>query len=216
MKRMFGKIEMIFDGVYLITATLLGIFLISSAQSGSARFLSGVMALVLAFGDSFHLLPRMASIYKADQTRYIKALGIGKLITSVTMTIFYLILWQVGLMAFPQVNGQKYTLVIYILAVVRIILCLLPQNKWTEVSPPVSFGILRNIPFLFQGLGVAILYFIGGQFVPSLSAVPFAILISFACYLPVVLYADKNPKIGMLMLPKTCAYLWLLFICLSL
>ena len=40
----------------------------------------------------------------------------------------------------------------------------------------------------------------------SLSFLWIAILISFACYMPVVLFSGRNPKVGMLMLPKSCAY----------
>ena len=31
-------------------------------------------------------------------------------------------------------------------------------------------------------------------------------------YIPVVLWADVNPLIGMLMIPKTCAYVWTVLI----
>ncbi len=34
------------------------------------------------------------------------------------------------------------------------------------------------------------------------------IVISFGFYLPVVLFADVVPLIGMLMIPKTLAYVW--------
>ena len=34
------------------------------------------------------------------------------------------------------------------------------------------------------------------------------IVLSFAFYLPVVLWADAVPLVGMLMIPKTCAYVW--------
>ncbi|HPF18680.1 MAG TPA: hypothetical protein PLY08_03755 [Bacillota bacterium] len=43
-----------------------------------------------------------------------------------------------------------------------------------------------------------------------------AILLSFAFYLPVVLWSNRYPKIGMLMLPKTCTYLWMLVMLLAL
>ena len=33
------------------------------------------------------------------------------------------------------------------------------------------------------------------------------ILVSFAFYLPVILFAHPVPLLGMLMIPKTCAYL---------
>lgn len=36
-----------------------------------------------------------------------------------------------------------------------------------------------------------------------------AILISFGCYIPVTLFSKTKPKAGLLMIPKTCAYMWL-------
>lgn len=36
-----------------------------------------------------------------------------------------------------------------------------------------------------------------------------AILLSFLFYLPVVLWADAVPEVGMFMLPKTCMYIWM-------
>ena len=37
-------------------------------------------------------------------------------------------------------------------------------------------------------------------------------VISFGCYIPVVLFADLVPPVGMLMIPKTCAYVWVVLI----
>ena len=39
-----------------------------------------------------------------------------------------------------------------------------------------------------------------------------AITLSFLFYIPVVLWADTLPMIGMLMIPKTCAYVWTVLI----
>ena len=38
------------------------------------------------------------------------------------------------------------------------------------------------------------------------------IVLSFGFYIPVVLWADVYPIIGMLMIPKTCAYVWTIWI----
>ncbi|MBO5702363.1 MAG: hypothetical protein J6S71_07985, partial [Clostridia bacterium] len=38
------------------------------------------------------------------------------------------------------------------------------------------------------------------------------IVLSFAFYIPVVLWADSVPAIGFLMMPKTCAYVWTVLI----
>ena len=37
-----------------------------------------------------------------------------------------------------------------------------------------------------------------------------AIIISFGCYLPVTLFRKTKPKVGLLMIPKTCAYMWII------
>ncbi|MEG2193048.1 MAG: hypothetical protein RRX95_07220, partial [Oscillospiraceae bacterium] len=151
---------------------------------------------------------------KGDEKPFRHALGVGKQITSVTMTIFYLLLWQIGLESLYVNGAQKYTIYIYLLAAVRIIICLMPQNKWTERYPPSNFALLRNIPFFALGMGVATLFFLGRGVQTGLSTLWIAILLSFLFYLPVVLFQNKNPKIGMLMLPKTCCYLWILTACL--
>lgn len=60
--------------------------------------------------------------------------------------------------------------------------------------------------------GIMTLCLVGGDAFRSDGAFSFmwlAILISFGCYLPVTLFAQKYPKLGMLMLPKTCAYIWI-------
>ena len=36
--------------------------------------------------------------------------------------------------------------------------------------------------------------------------------LSFGFYIPVVLWAEVHPLIGMLMIPKTCAYVWTVLI----
>lgn len=216
MKRVFGLFEAVFDVVYLIAALTLGFVLLSTKSDNTARLLAGVMAIVLACGDAFHLLPRIKVIITHQEERLRRALGIGKQITSITMTFFYLFLWQIGLMIFPLISTNFWTYLVYFLATVRILLCLLPQNKWQDRYPPVNWGIWRNIPFFLLGITVAILFFLQRNQTPSFNLMWLAILLSFGFYLPVVLYSNKNPKIGMLMLPKTCTYLWMLAMCLSL
>lgn len=37
-----------------------------------------------------------------------------------------------------------------------------------------------------------------------------AIILSFGCYIPVTLFSKKKPMVGLLMIPKTCAYMWMI------
>ena len=41
------------------------------------------------------------------------------------------------------------------------------------------------------------------------------VVVSFACYMGVVLYAHKRPAMGMLMMPKTICYIWLIVLLLG-
>lgn len=214
-KGLFTYFEMIFDILYLSIAAIIGCIVLWQAVA-PLQWLAGIASFILVLGDSFHLLPRIRSIYTKDTKRFQKQLGIGKLITSITMTVFYVFLWHIAIVTFQLQNISFYTIVLYILAILRIALCLFPQNKWTSTSPSVAWGIVRNIPFLLQGLMVSTLYFIYRNSIPSLHFMWLAILFSFAFYIPVVLWAHKKRILGMLMLPKTCMYVWILWMFLSL
>lgn len=216
MKRVFGIFEAVFDVFYLVAALILGLVLLLTKSDNNACLLAGIMALILVCGDTFHLLPRVMVIITHQEERMREALGRGKQITSITMTVFYLLLWQIGLLIFSPKGSSFWSYLVYILAAVRILLCLLPQNKWQERYTPVSWGIGRNIPFFLLGAVVAGLFLLQRSIAPGLGGMWLAIVLSFAFYLPVVLWSNRNPKIGMLMLPKTCAYLWMLVMCLSL
>lgn len=216
MKRVFGTVEALFDILYLFSALILAIILLLSSQGNPARILTGIMALVLVGGDAFHLLPRLLVIRTGREEQLRKALGTGKQVTSITMTLFYLLLWQIGVLVTSPKDISFWSYMIYTLTVVRVFLCMLPQNKWQERYPQVTWGIVRNIPFFLQGAIVAVLFFLQRSNLSGLSLMWLAISLSFAFYLPVVVLANRNPKIGMLMLPKTCSYLWMLAMCLSL
>jgi len=90
----------------------------------------------------------------------------------------------------------------------------MPQNQWTLYDAPVSWGIYRNIPFTI--LGILIVYIILKKASEKkddiFKKIGIGVIISFACYLPVVLYATTFRLVGLLMIPKTLAYLWIVYI----
>jgi hypothetical protein len=214
-KPVFGWAEAIFDLLYLLAAASIGLWLLHT-PGPTGRALAGQSALLLAGGDAFHLLPRIAAVLTGRRQALAKAMAVGKLVTSITMTGFYLLLWRLGLLLFSPSLPSFCSALIYGLAILRGALCLLPQNRWLDPRPPLRWGIYRNIPFLLLGLGVAALFAACQGAAPAVTNMAFAILLSFGFYLPVVIWADKNPKLGMLMLPKTCAYLWMLSMFLAL
>lgn len=203
--------ETIFDISYLIFVITIGIMMIIKASDHKQYRLFGIMAIVLGLGDAFHLIPRVYSMWTTGFEANASILGIGQMITSITMTFFYIILYMVYLKRYQIKNHQTLTWTIYGLALLRIILCLLPQNNWRSVDAPVSWGIYRNIPFAIMGLIIIVLFFQKAKEDHEFRFMWLAITLSFGFYIPVVLFADIFPLIGALMMPKTLAYVWVVW-----
>ena len=76
--------ESLFDIIYLIFVTSIGIYLIVKNNKETNSKLFGIMAVVLGLGDAFHLVPRILALNTTNGfVAYQNALGIGKAITSI-------------------------------------------------------------------------------------------------------------------------------------
>lgn len=207
-------VETLFDAVYLISVITLGILMIRGSKENCQFRLFGWMAIVLGAGDSFHLVPRALALCTTGLENYTVPLGLGKWITSITMTVFYVLLYYVWRQRYQIREQRSLTAAVYVLAGIRIILCMFPQNRWLSADAPLSWGIYRNIPFALLGLLIIVLFYRSAKEHKD-SAFRWmwlTIVLSFGFYIPVVLWADTIPMIGMLMIPKTCAYVWTVFI----
>lgn len=196
--------ESLFDIAYLVIVVALGVRLLLENKAGAKLF--GLMAIILGVGDSFHLLPRVIShLSPGGFEAHTAALSWGQFVTSITMTLFYVLYFYFYRRQSGDDSSTKMWLV-YGLAALRIILVALPQNQWGTAEGNYLFGIIRNIPFLF--LGILLIYWSYQQRdKEGLKHMWLLILLSFAFYLPVVLLSDSIPAIGALMLPKTICYL---------
>ena len=207
-------VETLFDAVYLVTVITLGILMIRGSK-GNAQFrLFSLMAVVLGAGDAFHLVPRALALCTTGLESYTVPLGLGKWITSVTMTVFYVLLYYVWRQRY-QIKGRNgLTAAVYALAVARAALCMMPQNQWLSADAPLVWGIYRNIPFALLGLLIIVLFYKSAKEHGDRAFrwMWLTIVLSFGFYIPVVLWADAVPLIGMLMIPKTCAYVWTVLI----
>lgn len=206
--------EPIFHVVYLTTVIILGVKMLSKSKENQYFKLFGLMSIILGVGDSFHLLPRIYALLTTGLENHAASLGFGKLITSITMTVFYLILYKIWKIRFDVKISKTLDIVMYVLAGLRIVLCLFPQNQWFVSNPPVSWGIYRNIPFTI--MGIIIIYLLYSYGVKNKDRdyknLGIAVLLSFLFYTPVVLWASENFFVGMLMIPKTLAYVWVILI----
>lgn len=203
-------VETGFDIIYLTTVITIGIIMIVKAKTNKQYLLFGIMAVTLGLGDAFHLVPIALALCTTGLDSYVVSLGIGKLITSITMTVFYILLYYVWKIRYKAENTKYYTLAVYLLSIARIVLCLFPQNGWTSLESPLSWAIYRNIPFTILGLLIIFLFYSSAKKNndKDFKFMWLTIVLSFGFYIPVVLWADTVPFIGMLMIPKTLAYVW--------
>lgn len=133
--------ETIFDVFYLVGVMVAGITMFRKGGANPLVKKFGLMAILLGAGDAFHLVPRMYALWTTGLDANAAMLGIGKLITSVTMTIFYLILYQIWRERY-QVQGRKgMTYTMWALTALRIGLCFFPQNDWLSAQQPLSWAI---------------------------------------------------------------------------
>ena len=82
--------ESIFDIIYLLFAVASGIIILLRRRDLPGR-LMGSAALILGGGDAFHLVPRVLNYF--FDGNFTVWLGFGKLVTSLTMTAFYVMLF---------------------------------------------------------------------------------------------------------------------------
>ncbi len=175
------------------------------------------LALLLGLGDMFHLIPRIIICIKESIPKQDFLLGLGNLISSITMTLFYCMLIMLGDSLEYHESEYNYGIekALLVLAAIRIIILLFPMNKWCTREGDRKWAIIRNVPFIIMGV-LTVVGFINviqyADFMPVAFYVNIivAVILSFLFYIPVAINGKKNPKLGMLMIPKTLCYMWML------
>lgn len=200
--RIYG--EAVFDVCYLITALVIGVYILFKYRNNLGR-LMGTATLLLGCGDAFHLVPRVLRYFV--QGDFTAALGVGKLVTSITMTIFYILMFYIYKNKYKVENTKKIEYSIWILAIIRIILCMLPQNNWITNDGSLMMGIIRNIPFTIIGIIIIVIYYKKRAEYKEFKYVWLNVLLSFVFYLIVVLGTEAVPALGAFMIPKTACYI---------
>ncbi len=196
--------EITFDVFYLVFVSLIGLFLLKRAKSGPVKMM-GYATLFLVVGDAFHLVPRILDyLLTVNLTGF---LGFGKLVTSFTMTIFYVFLYWIYFPLYHEKENSTVSITFYFFMIVRFFLLVLPTNHWFSGEGTVLMGIIRNIPFVIMGGIVIYYYFKHRKRIDSLSGLPILMTLSFLFYIPVVILATDYPIVGMLMIPKTICYI---------
>lgn len=210
--------ESIFDIGYLLFDLVAATIFFAQANGRAVFVLYGMLALCLGGGDAFHLIPRvqMHLFGVGEDTQ--RRLGLGIAVTSVTMTVFYALLYLIWVQLFPNIHiSPVIPALVFPMTLLRIVLCLFPQNDWFSDKENLRWSLYRNAPFVIIGALVIVLFAISGDAGGyGLWRMCVAIALSFGFYLPVTFLSKRRPAIGALMLPKTVMYMWVVGMGLSL
>ncbi len=204
--------EAVFDIIYLLFDLIAGLMFLIAGGGKTVFVLFGLLALFLGVGDAFHLIPRVARAIHGETPKIKLWLNRGLFVSSISVTIYYLILYFIWRELYPDEHVSAVLVVLlFVSAIARIIICMLPQNGWTTGTKSRKLSIARNSIFAVTGLIIVVLFAgTGNQGGYGMASMSIAIILSFACYYPVVFFVDRNPKLGMLMMPKTIAYVWMI------
>jgi hypothetical protein len=146
--------ELIFDLVYLaviwtIVFKMYGtLHRLPEERLPLARTLALAFAL-LALGDTGHVGFRVVAHLAGGVEANPQLLGVGKLATAITVTVFYALLVR----AWKLRYNKRYGILAYLLfisAAVRLSFMLLPGNQWARDIAPFDFSMHRNIPLPYS------------------------------------------------------------------
>ncbi|MHA1821919.1 MAG: hypothetical protein ACTSVC_15710 [Promethearchaeota archaeon] len=240
----FGSIIFLWTYMAIIWAVVIKLFL-KKPQKPKRNNIWKYLFLsffLLAFGDSFHLLPRtylwylytfqnQVNIYNTEVGIMIYAIGL--MATGITMTFFYLMFYYFWKDVYLKDNGIKelqdiktkvkiYDQIAVWSVIIRIILIFMPWNRWgtepTYYFGVLSFRIITNIPLYVIGFEVLILFIKSvsvegiNEIVPkdinyAVKNSAIWIIVSYTCYTITIFGVPINPLYGMFMIPKTIAYI---------
>lgn len=201
--------------------------------------------IALVIGDTVHILSRVI-VYFAGITSgnleviyaqewAISLLGIGLGATSITIHLFYFLIYiywrkceafrwsanQVGEKEITPRHVRALDVVAALTVISRVVLVLFPENQWGLSSTvPNVVRYITNIPLYIMGV-LTIVLLLRQSLVKDADAIPgfaprerkmsgdiaYWMIISFGMYSLTVFLTWVSPLFGMAMLPKTLAYL---------
>lgn len=192
-------------------------------------FFIGFTFLTLAIGDVFHGLGmylqlatnnKLAPVQLFGSTIYIEPISL--IFDSVMVTLFYMF-WQF-FMVWRYQNEKLLNIdyVLLLMAFIRLVMIFMPYNWWGLTPPPGELNLrpIHNTFFILFGLIVVIRTMLYSRDAKKVSEDPviqkqeyaifltgFCFIISFLFYTLTIALIPINPAAGMLMIPKTFAYI---------
>lgn len=152
-------IEPILHIAYLIPLLIMGGYLLKNSIGQKVYKAFGSFALILALADSIYLLPRMYSILTTGIEDNLHIIGWGRMGNAIIVTILYLVLYDIYNLRYSKRKNASLDKLMFGVAAIRIIICLLPMNKWFDEIPSSTFALLRFVPLAILALFIIFLIY---------------------------------------------------------
>ena len=212
-------VEIVFNISYLVAICALVIAMLRRQPNVPAQQQPLTRLFIWAFGlltlgDIGHVGFRVIAYALGDLETGINLfglevglVGLGALSTATTVTFFYALVLMIWHKRFKKPYGWL-GLLLFAAALVRLVIMAFPQNQWNRTVPLWGWSMARNLPLLLQGLGVAYLILRDAAVLKdrTFTKIGWMIIASYTFYTPVILFIQRVPMLGMLMIPKTMAY----------
>lgn len=166
----------------------------------------GSVVLLLAIGESFHLVPRILEIFTSGAENYVDMIETGRFIASLSIVLVYILLYWFWKVYNEASTSSKLDIVLVILGMISLSLSVILQS-----SSETIFIFFRNLPMLVIG---AIVVFHTKKRNSKAEVQPFrflwlALLLSLLFTIGFELLSIPYPFFIILMMPKTLMHIWL-------
>lgn len=207
--------EMTFSVIYLIYICVIVILMLKNLKNVNQNEILTAKRILLAFlalfiGDLGHVGARLIDFFSVEVEMNYVILGIGSLFEMVGLIFLFILFTDAWRVQFNHTNNLLFKVLIGI-GIVGLIIFIFPQNQWTAQSSPYEWVVIRNIPWLIQGVALSILIYRDAKAVDDkqLVRIGIYIFISYFFYMPVVFFGELAPMLGMLMIIGTIVFmLW--------
>jgi hypothetical protein len=174
----------------------------------------GNLSYCLGIADAIYLIPRLYAILTTGIEDNLKVIGWGRLGYSITITLFFIVLYNAYNIRFHKKRNKRLDYTIYILSFIRIFICLLPGNDWFELNTSKTYAIIRLIPLGLMGLLLIMVTFLHGRKFndKKYKIVPVGIFFSILFLEPIALVPGDQNKIFIFTILRTISLLWIIIL----
>jgi hypothetical protein len=207
--------ELSFNVIYLIYICVIVVLMSKNIKNVVDEEKQAAKRILIAFsclfiGDLGHVGAILIDTFSSSSEPNYAILGIGGLLEMIGLIFLFMFYTDAWRIHFKHAINVLFVFLIGV-GVAGLIIFTFPQNQWTAETVPYSWLIARNIPWLIQGLALAVLLFLDAKKVGDKPIMRIGIYIftSFFFYMTVVFFGRFEPMLGMLMIFGTIIYmLW--------